>query len=362
MKDIKRTSAFVALFTFHCTHCLAQFGRVAANTGETSSIQIAKQSKPLNYYRKHEPVPGSIENVPGEFQEHLPEWRTSSRTRVEERALGKLRDGRLAVVFDYEYNERIPDMSDEVRRSNIIVLEATPKSQVFGVMYAVGNGQTDPPLYVDVQPIASSGSDDLMLIAYVEKASGHCKVYEGIFFRGRQCKWAYFGSPDGLVHNIREKELATLGLEWWTKCITIYPDPWLCVGPVRRTSTREHSSVSAKVSFSGYRLRIRKWKEETETEAEQRRLAREDRELNNVYGYLLRNLSTAEQKSLIEEQRAWIKERDQRCKKSESRDMSGPTGCLADETSARTNELKEKLRAAVHSARGITKEGELVPQ
>jgi uncharacterized protein YecT (DUF1311 family) len=73
-----------------------------------------------------------------------------------------------------------------------------------------------------------------------------------------------------------------------------------------------------------------------------------DKELNRVYGQLMRNLTPTKQKKLQKEQRAWLKERDPKCRKEANDEAEGGSmwpmlfdSCRETSTKARIRLLKQ---------------------
>jgi uncharacterized protein YecT (DUF1311 family) len=73
-----------------------------------------------------------------------------------------------------------------------------------------------------------------------------------------------------------------------------------------------------------------------------------DKELNRVYGQLMRTLTPPKQKTLRKEQRTWLKERDPKCRKEANDEAEGgsmwPTlfeSCRETSTKARIKQLKQ---------------------
>ncbi|GAB6140391.1 hypothetical protein JCM14076_11200 [Methylosoma difficile] len=74
----------------------------------------------------------------------------------------------------------------------------------------------------------------------------------------------------------------------------------------------------------------------------------EDAELNRVYKGLKHSLTRQKQGVLLEEQRAWLKERDPNCKKEANEEAEGGSmwpllfeSCRATSTKARIEQLKQ---------------------
>lgn len=73
-----------------------------------------------------------------------------------------------------------------------------------------------------------------------------------------------------------------------------------------------------------------------------------DKELNRVYGQLMRTLTPPKQKTLKKEQRAWLKERDPKCRKEANDEAEGGSmwpmlfeSCRETSTKARIKQLKQ---------------------
>jgi len=73
-----------------------------------------------------------------------------------------------------------------------------------------------------------------------------------------------------------------------------------------------------------------------------------DKELNCVYGQLMRTLTPTKQKKLQKEQRAWLKERDPKCRKEANDEAEGGSmwpmlfdSCRETSTKARIKQLKQ---------------------
>jgi uncharacterized protein YecT (DUF1311 family) len=69
-----------------------------------------------------------------------------------------------------------------------------------------------------------------------------------------------------------------------------------------------------------------------------------DRELNQSYGTLRKQLSTAQQQSLKQGQIAWMRARDEQCSKQDSGGFMVNLECAVNMTQSRLNFLKSRER------------------